>query len=161
MKLNDIPTDQWYQIFLDCQNGVPECLRFPRNVSFEFTPKSDNLDDTDVKIHRYIDNDLDKDDRINILEIKSLQINITAIMNGLLYIYHNQDLSKKAKEYLDLSEENQVEGIKMICNDVVAGNKFIIAINKMNDGKSLKEHQEQYDLFVQDTQLDRFVKISP
>jgi hypothetical protein len=54
-----------------------------------------------------------------------------------------------------------VEGIKMIFNDVIEGNKFIIAINKMGDGNILQSHPEQYDLFVQDTKLDRFVKISP
>jgi len=160
MKINDIPTDQWYQIFLDCMNGVH---KKPLNYSRVDLCYSTTEHKSKVWLDRYCMNHVENvDQAISILSFENIHPSLVTPLNDMLYVHWNKPLSQKATEYLDETiTPNPVEGVQMIYRDVLEGNKFIIAINTLDDGKSLKDHPEQYHLFVQDTKLDRFVKISP
>ncbi len=75
----------------------------------------------------------------------------------------NPDLPAKtiAGGYLASKDQNTqyLEGFEMIANDIMEGNKFLIAINMKNNGKELHEEYDSYVILVLDPEIDRFVDL--
>jgi hypothetical protein len=99
MKLNDIPTDQWYQIFLDCMNGVHEQQLNRGNIDLCYSPTECK---SRVWLDKYFMDQLEYIDQpIIILSFEKYHPSLVTPLNDMLYVHWNKPLSQKAKEYLD------------------------------------------------------------